>query len=253
MQSKNKDWFRYNRYWREWSRVLVRGGGNYDHEISIPLTPVNDGDSEWGEVGKVLIKKFDVRFDASRSENHYTHVLPDEIKDRITSKLGIAKANVLLHANILPLIDWEEHQSLGDTYVPFELCQIKQEWFYHHVNAGKGESRESFPTEEQFNKDYGVEMPEGFISLGGVYHIHGDEHFRCVGTYDLANGIVSVEVMMSGEDYDIVTRFASKYNGTWHPSLISYLSKSDYTKLENIDAVMRMASTIINNMMVYNK
>lgn len=255
MESKNKDWFKYNRYWRQWSRVLCRAGGNFDNEISIPITPVNDIEVEWGEIEKVLIKRFDNRFSATKSDNQYTHVLPDVVYKDICEHVGNSKADVLIHSDILPLIDWEKHQHLGDTYVPFKLCAIEQQGFFNRVHHGDGDNCESFLTAEQFKTTYDIHVPENHILVGGIYHQHGKQHVRCYGWHDLGNNTISFEALLDGDDYSVLTRFSGRVGGElgWDKSMLTFFQSSPYVNIETFDAILQMTAKTIRNLAVYKK
>lgn len=255
MESKNKDWFKYDTYWRQWSRVICRGGGNYDHEISIPITPINDEASEWSELAKIQIHRFDIRYASFRNKNKYTHVLPDAVYEKMKENLSNNKIEVLLHSNILPLIDWDKYVELGDSQIPIYHCSMDQTGYFTQLYAGNP-ARETFPTAEQFKREYGVHVPEDHILLGGVYHEHGNDHVRCHGTHDLANNTISFEVLLDGENYSIATRFSSRLGDTessWDKGLLEFMQGCHYVKIETYDAILKMVCKTINNLNIYKK
>lgn len=255
MESKNKDWFKYDTYWRQWSRVICRGGGNYDHEISIPLTPINDEASEWSQLSEIRIHRFDVRYAAFRDKNKYTHVLPDSVVEKMKANLSANKVEVLLHSNILPLIDWDKYIELGDSEMSIIHCSMEQTGFFNQLYAGSN-SKETFPTAEQFKREYGIHIPEDHILLGGIYHQHGDDHVRCHGVHDLANNTISFEVLLDGKDYTIATRFSGRLGdieSTWDMKLLNFMQSSPYIKIETFDAILQMVAKTNNNLNVFKK
>ncbi|UQT02736.1 hypothetical protein YUBABA_00950 [Serratia phage vB_SmaM-Yubaba] len=256
MESKNKDWFKYDKYWRQWSRVICRGGGDFNYEIEIILTPLNGTTAEWSDLAKIQIHRHDVRYSAFKNDNHYTHVLPENVYEQMVRNISRNKLDILLHSDILPLIDWEEYDRLGDSYVPFSKCAIKQTGFFNQLYWGDGTNRETFPTAEQFAKEYGIDIPEDHILLGGVYHQHNDSHVQCYGVHDLTNNTIQFEALLDGESYSIITRFSSRIGNTeksWDIPLIEFFQKSPYVNIETFDAILQMVTKTINNLKVYKK
>ncbi|EBY9763934.1 hypothetical protein D5W64_12545 [Salmonella enterica subsp. enterica serovar Saintpaul] len=257
MKNKLTDWFEYDKYWRQWSRVLLRGGGNFDHEISIPLNPINDSpnfvsEKDWADIAKVQIRKHDIRFRADTKSIYYTHELPQEVYDRLVMMCGKATADVIMHGDLLPMINWKRHEEFGDTYVPFELCRIERGWFFNHTINKDGKATVSMMDAELFKTVMAISVPNDSILAGGIYHEINDTSVRVVSMIDLARDIVTVEFMISNENMDTSTRFTNSIRSDWNPAIYEYLVNSDFIELETNTAILEMIAKIRNNLVFYS-
>lgn len=257
MKNKKIDWFVYDKYWRQWSRVVSRGGGNFDHEISIPLHPINDSlDSdcyeEWDEIAKVQIKRFDVRYRASSKDQIYTHELPDEVYNRLVMKVGKAKADVIMHADILALVDWTRYVEYGDTYVPFELCRFEQSWFFHTIKREGVESTSALMDAQRFCKLVCMEPAKECMLAGGLYHEHEGKCVTLFATIDPVREIVAIDVVISTEHFDSRTRFINNIRGEWNNSIYDYLMHSDHVSVETHEQALEMINRIKTNLIIYS-
>lgn len=127
MKSKNNDWFKYDKRWGQWSRVILRGGNErFKEQVEIPLNPTDmESKEEWKEIGEVIIYRYDA-FVNKDNDIIWTHELPDNIASEIVSTLGNTVAGVLLNADILPLINWNEYNKSTAAYISLYDC-IKSE------------------------------------------------------------------------------------------------------------------------------
>ena len=108
MQSRNKDIFVKSAYWGTWSRVLFRMGGSNLYQVEVDVTPINPQfASSWIGVKNVRIRKHCTL--PSRSD-HYTHHLPHEVVYQMKQHLSQEQIDIILHADIYNLIDWERYQ-----------------------------------------------------------------------------------------------------------------------------------------------
>lgn len=107
--SENGDWIGYTNYWRTYNRVLQRMGGNiYNEQIELTLSPINN---DWARVGDVNIRRHRT---ADNPDDSYSHVIPDHIESELTTRFGQMKAWVMLHADLLPMIDWDKYTRLNN-------------------------------------------------------------------------------------------------------------------------------------------
>lgn len=257
MKNKLTDWFEYDKYWRQWSRVMLRGGGNFDHEISIPLDPINDSpnfcdEKGWENIAKVLIRKHDIRFRADTKCIHYTHELPQEVYDRLVMMTGKATADVIMHGDLLPMIDWKRYNEYGDSYVPFEMCRVEQSWLFNHMVNKDGRVVDSMMDSQLFKTVMAISVPDDSILAGGIYHEINNTSTRVVSMIDLVRDIVTVEFMISNEDMDTSTRFTNSIRSDWNPAIYEYLVNSDFIELETNTAVLEMIAKIRNNLVIYS-
>lgn len=257
MKNKKTDWFVYNRYWRQWSRVMLRGGGTFDHEVRIPLHPINDhpeyvSEKDWADIAKVQIEKFDVRYRASTNDLTYTHELPQEVYDRLVMMTGKATANIIMHGDLLPMIDWSRHAECGDSYVPFELCRVEQSWLFHTVTKEAGGTITGFMDADRFKTMMALDVPKCCQLAGGVYHEHGDTTVRAVSMIDISREVVTVEFLISSPSFDTSTRFVNNIRSDWNPAIYSYLVDNDEVNVETNAAILDMIAKIRNNLVIYS-
>lgn len=107
MLSKNKDWFVYNSYWRTWSRVLLRrGGDSFPYQIEVNLTPANDNKVEWDEIKEVIIRR---HCTPAASNDIFTHHLPDDVVQQLEEHFDPDLLEVLLHVDLMKYYDENEH------------------------------------------------------------------------------------------------------------------------------------------------
>lgn len=104
MYSKNLDWMEFSAYWRKWSRVLLRMGGDYPEQVELSLQPNNDFDNEWADMLQCRIRKHRT---ASMPGDLYTHNLPERVYYELSKVQGNEVADFFVHTDIYNLIDWE--------------------------------------------------------------------------------------------------------------------------------------------------
>lgn len=260
MRSNNKDGFVYDPAWKQWSRILLRGGGNHIHEVSIPITTIPNtvpGTESWEDVSRVLIHRADIRNHrvVTLSKDYiYTHELPDEVYKSMIDGMGRTLADFMIHGDILPFIDWKVHSELGDSYVPLRDCMVKKDWsFITRHRAGVGGVVEAHISAQLFALQYGIGVPEDSILIGGVYHQHGDDHFRTFGFYDITLQTVTFEVLLSSPEIDSVTRFSGRIGGSWPEDFKKYITHNQYVRIETANAVFDMIRSTVDNLAIYDK
>lgn len=234
MLSKNKDWFYFDSYFRQWHRVLVRGGGDYTHQISVLLTPLNGWDTEESvkRVADVTILSNDIRYSPSNYKREWTHHLPDNIELGMIEHLGEEKANFLLHANILPLIDWKKYERHQNGGCPLDLCTVDLKFDYTHIYDATvpGYSRSEnivLIDERKYLELAQQEKPKSGLLIGGLVVMLPDFYLRMVGIYDVNNGRVSIEMNYANakEGREVISRFSRRLSEQWDIEIQTHLSK----------------------------
>lgn len=220
MRSNNKDWFHYSYYWRCWSRVILRGGGEFDYEVSIPITPINDFDSEWEEVSKVMIGKRDVRFSIPDKKDIWTHELPDEVFQKIQSKVGTGTANVLIHADVLNIIDWRSYSAELDKTnkrtIPLELCIRDFDLPWWDITMTSNISANIKSSENHFTEKFGIEKREGVLIVGGLSHRADKTELLIYVEYVLSTSVVNVNFTVGCPEGDTIFRVSKSRNENWY-------------------------------------
>ena len=171
--SENKDWFKYCSYWRTHNRVLQRMGGQLFHEqVEITLSPINN---YWDDFNKINVRRHRT---VSSAFDRYVHTLDKDLEQRLIEHFGKEKAWIMIHADLLPLIDWDKHTrlqnggcDLKDVLIdldpkfytqtvyeePLALTEVDLESFYHDTLVSKGV------------REVGVDYLGG-ICISGQYH-----------------------------------------------------------------------------------
>ena len=113
MFSRNKDIFVYSSYWRTWSRVLLRMGGNFRYQLEVDVTPVNPlFNDSWRETKNIRIRK---HCTVHGPKDIYTHDLPDTVVEEMKKHVSQETVDVILHSDIYNLIDWERFDECHNT------------------------------------------------------------------------------------------------------------------------------------------
>ena len=173
IMSENKDWFKYCSYWRTHNRVLERMGGDvYREQVEITLSPIN---MDWKHFERINIRR---HCTVSSPFDVYTHTLSKDLENDLIAHFGKERAWIMVHADVLPLIDWDKYTrlqnggcDLKDILIdlepkfytqtvheePLPLAECTLESFYHDSLVPKGV------------RDIGVDYLGG-IAINGQYH-----------------------------------------------------------------------------------
>lgn len=232
MQSKNKDWFKYDTYWRQWHRVILRSGGDFIYEVSILLTPLNGSEKEWFDLKDVLIQKRNMNYCSGNIKSKWTHELPDDVYAQLQEHFSKDRLNTLLHADLYPLIDWQRYDSNAEKYVPLESCIRQFDATYQDVVIQKEGSGEQFLTAEQFVARFQLDIREGYQLLGGYREARDKSDVLVYMTYDMTSGKVILDARTSSDDHDSIVRFQCHRVKSWQEEFYSGIRK--LTALGNI-------------------
>ncbi|WZX10293.1 hypothetical protein ACP1_0004 [Aeromonas phage ACP1] len=113
MFSRNKDIFVYSSYWRTWSRVLLRMGGNFRYQLEVDVTPVNPQYKEsWEQSKNIRIRR---HCTVHGPRDVYTHDLPDEVVESMKEHISEEAIDVILHSDLYNLIDWERFDDVNNS------------------------------------------------------------------------------------------------------------------------------------------
>lgn len=171
--SENKDWFKYCSYWRTHNRVLERMGGDmFREQVEITLSPIN---MDWNHFEKINIRR---HCTVNGPFDTYTHTLSKDLENDLIAHFGKERAWIMVHADVLPLIDWDKYTrlqnggcDLKDVLIdlepkfftqtvyeePLALTECDLESFYHDSLVPKGV--------REMGMDY-----LGGICISGQYH-----------------------------------------------------------------------------------
>uniref|UniRef100_A0AAU8KYF6 Uncharacterized protein n=1 Tax=Pantoea phage Survivor TaxID=3232176 RepID=A0AAU8KYF6_9CAUD len=233
MQSKNKDWFKFDTYWRQWYRVILRSGGDFIYEVSILLTPLNGGDGEWFNIKDVLIQKRNMNYCSGNIKSVWTHELPQEVYEQLEKRFSKDRLNTLLHADLYPLIDWRRYDEVAEKQVPLEDCIRQFDATYQDVTILKEGSGEQFLSSPQFKERFQLDIREGYQLLGGYHEGRDKTDVLVYLTYDMTSGKVILDARTSSENHDSIVRFQCHRVKSWQEEFYSGIKK--LTALGNIN------------------
>jgi hypothetical protein len=225
MLTKNQDWIKKDDYFRHWSRVLVRGGGDYNHQVEIWLTPINnDSEKEWATVGDVFITRHDVRYSAFKDRSLWTHHLPDEIYKQMLNNIGAMKTDVLLNGDIYSLIDWNKFARHDNGGCPLSLCRKDFAFLFEYTGkqlAGIVTSQ----SDENIFRLMIPELPKGqeCINVGAVVSNLPGNHFVIHGRYNMITGYISFDLTLTLTERTHTSQFSQRLKVGWEDTLIEYI------------------------------
>lgn len=220
MQSKNKDWFFYNGF--SWSRVILRGGGDYRFQVAIKLTDKNFGPVELCEV---LISHTHWSELIQTDKDVWTHELPEHVYKHLEESYNRDRLNTLLHADLYPMIDWERHRKTNKKYVPLADCIKECGSPYHDLEVKLEGSSEVFMSMSQFYEKFQIEEREGYIGIGGYHESNGMDDLLAYLTYETMTGKVVMDVRSSTQNFDTITRFQCHRAKDWQEEFNSGIHK----------------------------
>lgn len=228
MQSKNKDWFFYNGF--SWSRVILRGGGDYRFQVAIKLTDKNFGPIELREV---LISHTHWSELIQTGKDIWTHELPDHVYKHLEESYSKDRLNTLLHADLYPLIDWDRHRKVGKKFVPFAECIKEAVVPYTDISIAFEGTTELFLTEQQWFKKFQLELKEDVRAVGGFHHGNGQCDLLAYITYEMVSGKVILDVRSSNPDQDSIVRFQHHRSKDWAHEFNASINKMSWLSEEH--------------------
>lgn len=121
VRSKNNNVFYYSGYWQTWNRVLFHDAGGrgmlqfrkkYDipnsiTTIELDLTPVNGFTRYWKD-NTDNSSQARIRCHCTQLEGKITGSLPQDVYEEIKEHYSERTLDILLHADLLPFIDFEK-------------------------------------------------------------------------------------------------------------------------------------------------
>lgn len=264
MKSKNKDWFYYNEYFRNWVRVLVRGGGDFPHQVEIQITPINKDKTEWAELSLGLIRRWESKYSAFKSKpSQWTHELPDEVYNDIRSNLGPEITSFLVDADLYPLIDWNKYTALEDgsnKQIPFD--KIKSDFDASFVIARLDDDGlvTKYLKEYSFMEASGAEPQPNSIVVGGVLagvELPDNKYgIKMLATYHTVGRYVTIDWNYSKEGEEHISRFAYKATEKWDERFLDHIRELKLSgKLDEIihTPIVQVVTSAAVALLVFNR
>lgn len=248
MQSKNKDWFFYNGF--SWSRVILRGGGDYRFQVAIKLTDKNFGPVELREV---LISHTHASELIQTTKDIWTHELPEHVYKHLEESYSRDRLNTLLHADLYPMIDWDRHRKANKKYVPLADCIKQASVLYTDITIDPDGNKELFLSEEQWFKKFGIELREGIQAVGGFHFANGQCDLLAYISYEMITGKVVLDIHTSNPDQDSIVRFQQHRSKDWSHEFNLSVNKMTWVSEEcefyvlDLKEMIRRASIYISS------
>jgi len=125
MKSLNGDKFVYSAYWRTWSRILSPYGALPVGQVEVDLTAVNPTSAHgWPKVSSINIR-------AHRTAQDFADIVTDDLPDSVLELMQVRIDDQeiidhLLHADLLPQIDWYTYRKICNGGASFNAIKIIQ-------------------------------------------------------------------------------------------------------------------------------
>lgn len=254
MKTANIDWLKQDSIDGNWRRVLVRGGGDYAHQIEVLLTPSNNTIEEWAIVNSTYIIRTDVRENQSIDHSVWTHELPDRVFDTMRKELGTSRAEFLLNANIYSLIDWTKFAQNDHNGCKLGNCMKDFTWHFENIQNKGGEISSLRVSEMAFLSEHEIRRGPNRIMIGGVAITNDDARLYVCGYYDVVTGYVCFETrhVVNGEDH--LTRFNQRLKSQWQSDLIEHIRDLSVRKQitpQSEEVLVNMINTAATTLMTF--
>lgn len=240
MLSNNKDWFYKDSYFHIWHRVILRGGGDqYPHQVSIPLTALNlDSKSDWADVSQVRIVRTEPRYAAFKDTGTWTHHLPDEVYEMMVTNIGKQKADFLVHADILPIIDWDVWARYNNAGCFLDICQRRTSWQFIKNEITENGTEGLMLNQERFLIAMERNPVFGERPIGGLIVNAPDYQVRFIIIHDMTHDLIVAELHYSDEEFDHISRFSKRLGSNWTGQLREAIGNSTFGSLHRKDEVV---------------
>jgi len=223
MKTANVDWLKQDSTDYNWRRVLVRGGGDYAHQIEVLLTPNNWNSDEWANVASAFIIRTDVRDIQSSDYSVWTHHLPADVFANMCANLGVSRTEFLLNANIYSLIDWAKFAQNDHNGCTLANCMKDFTWHFEQITIKDGEIASLRVSEKDYLDENQIKREPNHIMIGGVTIANNNTTLQVYGYYDIVTGYVCFETRHVVDGQEQVSRFNQRLKRHWQTDLIEYL------------------------------
>jgi hypothetical protein len=249
MVNNSCDWFRQDKETGQWFRVLIRGGGEFTHQVEFPVTPQVYTPSLWKEVREVLVKRTDVRLMTSKDNSRWVHYLPDEVAEKMAKCLGVEQANFLFNGDIYPLIDWYKYNRHGNKGVRLKLCRRDYDWRFEQMHLFNGAIAIDYVSDQTFSLMNAIHTTPDMMLIGGVSAVVDGNYLLIYGYYHLSTGYVCFDLNCSTEGQQHTSKFSQRLKPQWDVELIEFIegmkSRGDIT--DKIEASIKSMVWVANN------
>lgn len=243
MLSRNKDIFVRSSYWGTWSRVLLRMGGQYNYQIEVDVTPVNDQFKfSWEQTKQIRIRK---HMTAQAPRDIYTHHLPDNVVELMKEHLSQETVDIILHSDIYNLVDWEKYEDVrtkGGGGVQLLDCikTITPIFRLGYINDKGGDiingDKESFTN--KLKEDFGKELSPKERLITGWMEIQTKGTICVYITSDVETDVYTTHfIAKEGNEQWYTNALMLKYPSDWLVEIKPLITQLLGNKLEDLGIV----------------
>lgn len=250
-----QDWLRQNYETGQWFRVLIRGGGDYAHQVEIPLTPRVLTAKLWERIGGVYIIRTDVRLATTKDKSIWTHHLPEDVYEKMVKGLGSARTDFLFNGNLYPIIDWNKFASNDCNGCPLKYCRRDFEGRFEQTYMQGAGIVGNITNELTFRSTNAIHATPDMVVLGGVRTEIPDNHLLIYGYYHITTGYICFDLNCSTDGQMHTSKFSQRLKPNWQKDLVAFIenmkAKGDIT--EGTEAsIKNMVWVANNNLMAFN-
>lgn len=255
MHTAKIDWIKQDCVDYNWRRVLVRGGGDFAHQVEILLTPSTWNPEGWELVNSVYIIRTDMRDARPDDYSVWSHHVPEVIFGHMYEFLGIGRTDFLMNADIYSLIDWNKFAQNDNNGCSLANCMKDFAWHFETVHSDKKGIASLRISEKDFVQRYAIFPLPNHMMIGGMLIENLKNTLLIYGYYDVVTGYVCFETSYVEEGKDIQTnRFNQRLKRHWQQDLIAYIEELACRKQitpESEDAVVNMINTAATTLMAF--
>lgn len=249
MITNKSDWLRQDYETGQWFRVLIRGGGDFIHQVEIPLTPSIHSAKHWKTVGDVFIIRTDMRDVTTKDKSRWTHTLPMDVAERMSLALGIPEADFLFNGDIYPLIDWKKFSQCESAGVPLKECRRDYNWRFEQTVIKDGLLSTDYVSDQTFSFMNAIHTTPDMLLVGGVSALLGEQDLLIYGYYHLTTGYVCFDLNCSIEGQHHTSKFSQRLKPKWETGLVEFIEnmKLNNNITENVETAIKSMIWVANN------
>lgn len=251
MLTNNVDWIKRDSYFRTWRRVLIRGGGDFNHQVEIQLTPINNSEADWDTVKNVWITRHDVRYSAFKDTSLWTHNLPEEVYSDMVANLGQPHAAFLFNADIYSLIDWNKFGLNNNGGCSLEDCQKDSTGYFSMVTQEGDTLINSQVDEGTFKKYTGISSTGDKLLIGAVVYNLLNDYLSVQAYYVSASRYVVIDVTYGSDSLKYTGHYSVRYDRDWRVGAGEFVDRfvrSGFINANHQAGVIKMIEVVSMNL-----
>ena len=223
--NSKQDWFRQDKATGRWFRVLIRGGGDFTHQVEFPLTPEFDTTWEWRDTKECQIHRIDMRDNPIKDRSKWTHCLPSQIHKTMSDRIGSELTEFLFNADIYSMIDWNKFNKVKQCGVPLKLCRPDYDWRFEHNFTLSDTISVNYLREQDFETINGFRTTPDMMLIGGISSKVDNNELLIFGYYHLTTGYICFALNYLIDGHQHSSRFSQRYKTGWLDDFNMYIEE----------------------------